>query len=370
MIIGFEAKRIYHNHSGLGNFGRNLVRSLATYHPENTYLLFNSHPGKIEFGQDLKSVKEVLPPLTAPVYRDIWRQSLMTREVSRLEVDVFHGLSMELPRGIKKKGIPGILSVHDLIFLRYPHLYKSIDRRIYTAKLRRSIDEARLIVATSDQTRKDLVELMYVDPQNIEVHYQGVHPVYWQKAGSEEIANTKSRLGLPERYALFVGTREERKGVQRLLDAQLETGISMVYVGRPTKFWQRIFASKKYDPIRKKVLTPDVQDTAELSRVYQGADFMVYPSIFEGFGIPVLEALVSGIPVITSNVSSLPEVAGPGSVLTDPEDTKMLTEAIQEMWDSREMRIACVKNSRTFIAQFRDDRLVEQWQNTYRSVLS
>lgn len=370
MIIGFEAKRIYHNRSGLGNFGRNLVTSMALYHPENSYLLFNSHPGRIEFGRDLQSVKEVLPWSTAPLYRDLWRQSLLTRDLLKFKVEIFHGLSMELPKGIKKRGIPAILSVHDLIFLRYPHLYKIIDRKIYEAKLRRSVNEAQLIVATSEQTKRDLVELLNVDPAQVKVHYQGVHPVYWQKALPEEVENTKSELGLPARYALFVGTREERKGVQSLLDAQLETGISIVYVGRSTAFWNKITADKKYDPIRDKIFTPEIHDTLKLSHVYQGAVFFVYPSIFEGFGIPVLEALVSGIPVITSNRSSLPEVAGPGSVLTNPDSTPMLAEAMQKMWNSMEMRRVCVENSLTFIEQFRDKRLAEQWQNTYLSVLS
>ena len=116
--------------------------------------------------------------------------------------------------------------------------------------------------------------------------------------------------------------------------------------------------------------TPEIRDTEELSRIYQGADFMVYPSIFEGFGIPVLEALVSGIPVITSNRSSLPEVAGPGSILIDPDDSTMLAEAMQNLWGSEELRTECVKNSSTFIQQFRDEHLVEQWNNTYLSLLS
>lgn len=369
MRIGFEAKRIFHNQSGLGNFGRNLVRSLATYLPENQYLLFNSHPGKIDFGKKLSPVEEIRPRITNVFYRDLWRQSLVTKDIKRQQVDVYHGLSMELPKGIKQIGVPSILSVHDLIFLRYPELYKRIDRNIYLAKLKRSLKEASLIVATSLQTKQDLIELMNIDPNQIKTHYQGVHPYYWEKYSPEQITATKQRFNLPERYALFVGTLEERKGVHRLLEAQLETGIDLVYIGRPTPFWEQALAEDRFKTIRNKVYTPVVAETKDLSQIYQGAEFFTYPSIFEGFGIPVLEALVSSTPVITSNSSSLPEVAGPGSLLVDPEDTNALAQAMASLWNSEAKRKDCVQNSLTFIEQFRDQNLVVQWEQTYRSLL-
>lgn len=370
MIIGYEAKRIFHNRSGLGNFGRNLIRALAQYYPDNQYLLLNSHPGKVSFGHELSPVKEIRPVLSGPLYRDIWRQYLMSNHVRKLKPDLFHGLSMELPKGITKTGVPSVLSVHDLIFLRYPELYKKIDRSIYTAKLRRSVNEATLIVATSEQTKKDLVEYLDLPESDIKVIYQGVQPLYWQKADQKEIEETILQYRLPERYALFVGTLEERKGVHRLLEAQLQTGIDLVYIGRPTRFWERELASARFDSIREKIHTPVVADNTDLSRIYQGARFFIYPSIFEGFGIPVLEALVSGTPVITANTSSLPEVAGPASLLIDPEDVSAIAEAMQTLWQSEEQRMASVKNSSTFIEQFRDEQIAAQWINTYASLLS
>ncbi len=369
MIIGFEAKRIFNNRSGLGNFGRNLVRALASSFPENQYLLFNSHPGKIEFGDSFSQVEEVRPKLSAPIYRDVWRQNLMTQDVKKRGVQIFHGLSMELPKGIGASKIASVLSVHDLIFIRHPELYKRIDRNIYTRKLQRSINEASLVVATSNQTREDLINLMKMPPKRIKVHYQGVHPSFWQKHAKSLIEEALSRFKLPKRFALFVGTLEERKGVRRMLQAQVKEGIEMVYIGRKTPYWKRLVEESKFKPIRDIIHTPEVDDTEDLSKIYQAAEFFVYPSIFEGFGIPVVEALASDIPVITSNISSLPEVAGPGSLLIDPENTEELTQAMKSLWDSEELRAQCVANSHTFKDQFRDKNLVTEWDNTYRSLL-
>ena len=369
MIIGYEAKRIYHNRSGLGNFGRNLLQALANYHPEHQYLLFNSHPGTISFGRDMDAIKEIQPAITAPIYRDVWRQSLMVRDIKKHQVELFHGLSMELPKGIKKLGIPTILSVHDVIFLRYPELYKSVDRNIYLAKLRRSLGECTRIVATSRQTRQDLIDLLNVDESRIDVIYQGVHPSYWIRHSKEEIEQIKSQFHLPDKFALFVGTLEQRKGVQHLLEAQLQTGLDIVYVGKPTTYWKDTFGQQKYQSIKEKVHTPEVRDTLSLSKIYQAAKLFVYPSIFEGFGIPVLEALVSQIPVITSNTSSLPEVAGPGSILIDPQSALSISNAIQQLWDDEEKSKECVQNSLNFIEQFKDQKLAAQWEQTYLSLL-
>ena len=368
MKIGFEAKRVFHNRSGLGNFSRNLIRSLATYLPENQYLLFNPNRGSISFGRNLPGVEEVRPALTLPILRDLWRQRGMSKTAAKRQIDLFHGLSMELPANLRKHGIPSVVSVHDLIFMRYPHLYKAIDRKIYSAKLKHAIDQASIIVATSEQTQRDLLEFMKVSPERVRVQYQGVSPEYWQRYTADELKKTAEKHRLPAKYGLFVGTLEERKGMRRLLEAQLQTGLDMVYVGRPTAYWEGCLSNQRFEKLKDRIYTPKINDTRELSQIYQGAEFLVYPSLFEGFGIPVLEAQVSQIPVITSNTSSLPEVAGPGAILIDPESTSQLTGAMSELWQSESVRKSAVENNLNFIENFRDEKLVAGWDKIYRSL--
>lgn len=365
MKIGYEAKRIYHNASGLGNFGRNLLRSLATYFPENHYHLYNPKAAKITFGTALPSIVEERPPLSNALYANLWRQRLMSDQVKKDNIDIFHGLAQELPHGLKKRGVKSIVTVHDLIFMRYPKLYKTIDRKIYSRKLQSACKNADIIVAISEQTKNDLIEFLKVPEEKIKVIYQGVNPLYWQSTLETEEKNT-----LPEDFALFVGTLETRKGVEKLLLAQLETNIPIVYVGRKTKFWLQLMQSGRFDSIKHLIFTPEVREDELLVQLYRKAKLFVYPSIFEGFGIPVLEALVSNTPVITSNISSLPEVGGPSSKLVDPHNQTEITSALLEVWNSPELQKTMATDGYAFAKQFEDHKIAAQWIALYESMMT
>ncbi|MDZ7845764.1 MAG: glycosyltransferase family 1 protein [Owenweeksia sp.] len=368
MIIGYEAKRVYHNASGLGNYSRNLIRLMAQFHPENSYYLYNPSEGPLNFGEFLEGVEEKRPVIKNRLYRNIWRQRLLSDRARRDKVDVFHGLSMELPQGLHKKKIPSVVTVHDVIFLRYPELYRYIDRKIYLKKLRSACKRADLIVATSQQTKNDLVEYLQMDPEWIKVAYQGVHPIFWTTFNDGEQAEVQQRFDLPERFGLFVGTLETRKGADKILNAQLETGIPVVYIGKSTPFWEETLSLAKYNPIRHLIHTPEVPLDEDLAKIYRLAKVFIYPSLFEGFGIPVLEALITSTPVITSNRSSLPEVAGPSSILINPEEQEELTQALRRVWESPELQEKMMESGLSFAENFRDENIANHWQKIYRSL--
>lgn len=372
MRIGYEAKRIFHNSSGLGNYGRNLIRALSKYLPENEYYLYNPKEATKPFAEFLPNVKEVLPSVKNSLYANLWRQRLVSDRAKSDGVQIYHGLSQELPLGLSKKGIKSVVSIHDAIFIRYPHLYKTIDRNIYTRKLRAACKRADKIVAISQQTKNDLVEFFDVPANEIEVIYQGVNPIYWKEIldFDEQPDDVRQRFELPEQFALFVGTLEERKGVDKILEAQLETGIPVVYVGRPTAFWENAQSQDKYKNIQHLIFTPTVRRDEDLAKIYRLADLFIYPSIFEGFGIPVLEALISKTPVITSNSSSLPEVAGPSGKLVTPENQQEITEALQTVWSDAALRKEMAESGFTFAQGFKDDAIAQQWNRVYQSLLS
>ena len=369
MKIGYEAKRIFHNASGLGNYGRNLIRTLSSQLPENEYHLYNPKSASFPFAEYLPNVKEHLPIVKNALYSNLWRQRLVTDRCLKDEIEIFHGLSQEIPFGLRKKGIKSVVSVHDAIFMRYPHLYKSIDRTIYKRKLRSACRRADRIVAISEQTKRDLVHYFKIEPEDIDVIYQGLNPIYWKEFLDEEPADVRQRFDLPEKFALFVGTLEERKGVDKILEAQLETGIPVVYIGRPTSFWKEVSGQAKFEKIHHLIHTPEVRLDEDLAKIYRIAELFIYPSIFEGFGIPVLEAMVSKTAVITSNTSSLPEVAGPSGKLVTPESQEEITAAMDELWRNEELRNEMVATGFTFAQQFKDEAIAQKWDQLYKSLI-
>lgn len=341
------------------------MRSLAEHQPGLKLKLYNYRPGPIKF-QPAPQVEEVQPRNYSGFLANLWRQRFIWKQAEREGADIYHGLAQELPRGIGKSRLKTVITVHDLIFIRFPKLYKPIDRRIYKLKLKHACQHADVIVAVSRQTRQDLVELLGVDPQKILVIHQGCAPVFWQNHRESYAALTK-KYALPERFALFVGTLEPRKNPHRLLKKCLELKIPIILVGRVTKFWRDFRASLPPEGQEWRVLKVD--SNLELAALYQMAAMFCYPSVFEGFGIPVLEAMVSGTPVITGHNSALPEVAGPGGFLIDVDSDEELGGALQKLWQDESLQRQLQKEARVYAQQFADRTLVAQWMDCYQNML-
>lgn len=366
MIIGYEAKRAFHNHSGLGNYSRHLINTLAAHQPENSYYLYNPAKGSVPYTPPA-AAKEIKPNIKSKLFANIWRQRLLSSRAKKDGVALFHGLSAELPFGLSKKGVKSVVTVHDLIFLRFPELYKPIDRKIYLKKVKHACDTADIVVAVSRQTRDDIIEYLGIPDQKIVVIYQGCDPLYWEdhKANYIPILN---RFQLPERFALFVGTLEQRKNPAALAEACTALNIPLVLVGRSTTWWDK-FINNASAETRSYCQHIRVQSTRDLATIYQLADVFIYPSVFEGFGIPVLEALASKCPVITGNNSALKEVAGPGSILIDVASQPELHNALESFWNNEDRRLSAAEKGYEFAQQFRDEALAHQWFNTYNKAL-
>lgn len=365
MIIGYEAKRIYHNRSGLGNYGRNLIRALNHNYPQIELRLYNPWPGSIPF-QAGPGVKECLPPQKSKLYAQLWRRRFVSKQAKEEGVEIFHGLSAELPQGLQKLGIKSIVTVHDLIFIRYPHLYKAIDRKIYERKVRRACQKANLVVAISEQTRIDLIELLGISPTKIKVIGQGCAPEFWEDHQSEGEAYLKQHQ-LPQKFALFVGTLEERKNPILAARACIAQKIPLLLVGRAKKYWQDYYQA--LSPEERKLIFPlKGIDQNSLAGLYQKAQVFVYPSDFEGFGIPLVEAMASKTAVISSNNSALKEVAGPGSLLLKRQDQTELEKALRQFWDHEDYRKRAIAQNTNFVNQFKDEIIARQWFDTYREL--
>jgi glycosyltransferase involved in cell wall biosynthesis len=370
MIIGYEAKRIFHNRSGLGNYGRNLLGALARYYPENTYVLYNPNKGAIAFGEDERCFKEVRPAVKSKLLKNLWRQKLVSKQAANEGIQIFHGLSHELPADLTRNGLKSVVTIHDLIFMRYPGLYKWIDRKIYLKKVKLAVKRADVVVAISKQTKHDLIELLHVPETKIKVIYQGCAQVFKEPQTPEAQSAVQQQYNLPDEYLLFVGTLEERKNVHLILEALLKLHIPTVFIGKKTRFWNKLMSSPNYASIKHLIYTPRVEDNTHLAAIYQKAKLFVYPSLFEGFGIPVLEALESGTPVITSNRSSLPEAAGPHACLVEVDNAKKLTQAIADIWHDEARRSEMTLQGKVHAAHFSDSVLSKQWITLYQNLLA
>jgi glycosyltransferase involved in cell wall biosynthesis len=368
MRIGYDAKRIFHNTTGLGNYSRDLVRILSSFFSENTYLLYNPKQSKLNrLVPDGTIVKEIKPStFLANRLHFIWRSKWIVKQLIKDKIDIFHGLTGELPYGIEKTNIKTIVTIHDLIFVRYPELYKSIDRKIYFKKFKYAVEIADVVVAISEQTKRDIVQFLGIKSDKIKVIYQGCHPIFKDIIAGSFIKEVEKKYNLPKQYILNVGAVNERKNVLSLVKAIEETKDNLVIVGSGSEYFKLVKKFVLENDLKDKVLFLQGLNMSEIAVLYQKANIFVYPSIFEGFGIPIIEALYSKTPVITSQGSCFPEAAGPHShYLKDPFDIKEISNAITKIKTDKDYKNQMIDKGFKFVQKFNDDQLANTWQKIY-----
>jgi glycosyltransferase involved in cell wall biosynthesis len=333
MRIGFDAKRLFNNFTGLGNYSRTLVLNLAKFFPEHQYFLFT--PSITENARTKPFLTDDNFTVICPSPRmPFWRTGGMIQTKEFNSLDVFHGLSHELPVGIRKSGIRSVVTMHDLIFKYFPQDYKWFDRVSYDLKFRSACMRADGIIAISEQTKRDLVRYYSVDPGKVEVIYQSCDPSFGHRVDEEEIRQVKERHRLPEDYLLYVGSVIRRKNLGTLLAAlkQIpeEKRLPLVVIGDGGRYLEELRSWIREHFMTEWVYFRESLPFSDFPAVYQGAAVFIFPSLHEGFGIPVIEALHSGIPVITSNRSALTEAGGDLAIYVDPDDPADLAATILE----------------------------------------
>ena len=367
MRIGYDAKRIFHNASGLGNYSRDLVRILATYYPKNSYHLYNPKKGKLKRWKALPNTTEHQPRGIWRGLHALWRQGPIVRQLKQDSIDVYHGLSGELPKGL---AIPSVVSVHDLIFYRYPELYKSIDVTIHKKKVNHALKTASKVVAISEQTKADLVQFTGISPEKIEVIYQGCHPVFKTTLSKKRLTEIAIKYQLPKKFVLYVGTLEERKNAMSIAKALKETKHDMVFVGKVKAHGEKLKSFVKEHNMQDRVLFINHIGIEDLVGIYQNATVFCYPSFFEGFGIPIIEALYSGVPVITTKGGCFSEAGGPSSIYINPTDEKALRKAVETLYaEPDELRKKRISDGLDYVLKFNDKSLAKQWHSLYKSLL-
>jgi glycosyltransferase involved in cell wall biosynthesis len=371
MNIGFDAKRVFHNATGLGNYSRDVLRVLHQLHPEHAYVAYTPRPGKLPF--ELQGGRfDVRGPrsLAGRAFPSLWRTHGIVRELQRDGIALFHGLSNELPLGIERSGVASVVTIHDLIFERFPELYPPLDRRIYAAKARSAVRRAGLVIAVSEQTKRDLVERYRVEPARVQVVYQTCHEAFRSPVPEEGLRDVAARYELPARFLLAVGTIERRKNLLLVLRAlERLPGVLLVAVGRPTAYAEELISFARAHGLSDRVRLVSGVSTSDLAAMYRLATLALYPSIFEGFGIPIVEALSSGTPVVTTRGGCFGEAGGPGSVYVDPHDAGALRDVLARLLEDGAERRRMREEGLRHAERFSDQAIAEGLTAAYAEAL-
>jgi len=329
--------------AGISRYIRAITTAVRDVEGLERYTLFLGDPNyPPEFAPNGRfSVEVSRLPTVKPVVRILWEQLVLPAELARRGIDVLHSTGYAQPIACAAKSV---VTVHDLAFLLFPRTFNRLNRLYLSAMTRLSVRRADRVIAVSHNTKNDIVRLIGVTPEKVVVIHHGVEPIFRRIEDASEIESFKRRQGLPERYILFVGTLEPRKNIQTLLSAfanlkkRARPPHKLVIGGARGWLWNEILATIERLDLQQDVILPGYLPLDEEPLWYNGADLFVYPSLYEGFGFPALEAMACGTPVVASNCSSLPEVVGDCGVLVDPNNPDELAEAMRALLEAPSVR--------------------------------
>lgn len=374
--IAMDGKRAVANNTGLGNYSRLVADVLSRLYPDNEYRLYVP---KIKENPRLSTLLErdnvkLFTPDTAfgKNFSSIWRVSSLSGQLNRDKADLFHGLSNELPLTIAKTKIPAVVTIHDLIFRRIPENYKFVDRKIYDYKFRKAAENADRIIAITECTKRDIVEMYGISEEKIDVVYQGCDQSFSLPVSDEKLNEVAALYNLPERYIISVGTVEYRKNQLLAIKSLtcIDDDVHLFIVGRRTEYAHELDRYIEDKGLQNRVHFLQNIPFDHLPALYAMAQFSSYTSRFEGFGIPVIESISAGTPVIAAKGSSLEEAGGPGALYVDAEDLTSFVDAARLLLSSESHRREIILHGKSYITKFSPDNFAAGIVNTYKKVLN
>ena len=383
MNIGFDAKRAFHNNTGLGNYSRTLINGLARFYPDHKYFLFNPKPTEKYPKPGFANVFEINPKtFLSKRFSSIWRSTWVKKDLQKLNIHLYHGLSHEIPMGINEIDIPSVVTIHDLIFEKYPKQFNRIDVEIYRKKFRYACKYADRIIAISKQTKNDIAQLYSIDEKKIDICYQSCDPAFSIAVDASEKEKIRKKYDLPASFFLYVGSIIERKNLLNIVKAMLllpkSVDIPLVVIGNGSDYKKQVETFISQHHLNKKIIFLSEHTTVKndhafqkpetLAAIYQLATALIYPSFYEGFGLPVLEALWSKTPVITSNVSCLPETGGNAAYYVNPSSTEEIAEAMKKVFEDEGLRNDMIKKGWEHAQNFTLEKCTASVMQVYKKI--
>ncbi len=377
MHIGINAQLLsfsqnYRN-SGVSRYIRYLLKELAKQPGTHEYTVFVNGP------QIVEKLSAQHPQLTyvaaawsesQPAARIAWEQLTLPSLIRQKHIDVLHSPVNVLPAWLPRD-CAGVVTLHDLAFLRFPNILtrsKRLYHRIFTV---RSIRRASMVIAVSESTKQDAIELVGVPDERVQTVYTCIDTRFSIVLRAEEIQSFREKQGLTGGYLLYLGTLEPRKNITTLVEAYAQLrktyAISekLVLAGGKGWLYDAIFERVQQLGLTSEVLFAGFVADAEQALWYRAASAFVYPSLYEGFGIPVVEAVACGVPVVTSNVSSLPEAGAGVALCIDPYNVEAMAAAIYKALTDQTFRQKCSTMAPVVAQRFSAQRMVKQTIQVY-----
>ncbi len=364
MRIGFDAKRLFYNDTGLGVYSRLLIKGLLTDFPTHEYHLYARKPYESQY---FEAFKECI----IRVGRGIgWRSYGMSRDIGRDGCHLFHGLSHELPMTHSKSSCKRVVTIHDLIFKKHPTLYPWLDRKIYDLKCRYSCLHSDKIIAVSKQTRRDVMEVYQIPGHKIEVIYPPV--LASDPPGPKHEEDIIRQYGLHDPYWLYVGSINQRKNLEGLLKALTicRSSLPLLVLGKGGRYEKQARQMVGDLDLTLRVRFVGHIANRDLSVFYRQARALIYPSFYEGFGIPIVEALQNRVAVITSKTSSMPEAGGPGAILIDPHEPASIAAAMDRLEGDSDLRYELITAGFQHGQNFLPKNIATQTMKLYQKVMN
>jgi glycosyltransferase involved in cell wall biosynthesis len=359
--------RAWYRSAGVHQYIHHLLRHLRL---DDNGLRYTVLLGEGELPSNVAlSIRQSRWPTSRAVVRVLWEQLVQPWVLLRLEADLIHGPVFVGPL---LAPCPMVVTIHDLSFIRFPDLFRPANRLYLTTFTRLSARRAARLIAVSAHAAAETAQLLDVPSERIDVVYHGVDPVF-RPLSIDEVAAFRQRQGVPDQFVLFVGTLEPRKNLVRLVEAfarVYDGKTRLVLAGGRGWFYDVLFARVESLGLEEAVIFAGYVMNDDLPLWYNAATLLAYPSIYEGFGLPVLEAQACDTPVLTSNVSSLPEAAGDAALMVDPYDVEALAAGLNRMLTDRSLRRELRQRGLAHASRFSWPRTAQETASVYRQALA
>ncbi|MBQ7280983.1 MAG: glycosyltransferase family 4 protein [Bacteroidales bacterium] len=373
MTIGFDAKRAFNNNTGLGNYSRMIISRFAMEHRDCKCILYTPTIDEdlVGYFQGIANVESRQPNGIYRLLQSHWRSHGVVSQIKKDDIDIYHGLSHELPHGLPKE-IKKVVTMHDLVAWRFPQYFKKVDANIYQKKQIHACSTADIIIAISEQTKHDLIDIMHVPEEKIRVIYQSCDDIFWYPIEDYEMKRLQKKYRLPEKYFICVGTIEERKNQLSVVRAMkgVPEDIKLIIVGRPRGLYaEEVFSEIKRSGLSNRISVLDDADFEDFPYLYSRSLGTVYLSTFEGFGIPIVEGMCCHVPVLTSNCSSMPEAGGDAVLYADPMNIDEISAQMTRLASDEDLRQQLLEKSKVQLEKFRPQVITKGYYDVYSSLM-
>lgn len=373
MRIGIDATALPPQPVGAGNYMIQLIRALAALEDAPDLVIFaHQHGAALISVPPNPRLSWVVLPDRSPAQRLVWEQAIFPKEVRAAGVDLLHSLHYTRPFTLP---CPSVVTFHDLTFFLFPHLHTRSKRLFFPNAMRFSARRAEALIAISENTRQDAIRLLGIPPAKIFTTPLAVTGDFRPVSDPAKLEPVRQKYKLPAHFILYVGVVEPRKNLPQLLRAYKNVvtagcTLPLVIVGRFGWMYEEVLHLIDQLGLKERIQFTGYVPGEDLPIVYNLADIFVYPSLYEGFGLPPLEAMACGTPVITTAVSSMPEHVGDAGLLIPPQDEDALTQALLRLLKDTGLQNELAQKGPRQAAQFTWKRTAQQTLFVYQHVLT